>query len=241
MIDLYKGKLLDVINANWRSDDADALSYALQWCMQTIIDMARRTRLRGNLDDVSERALDILAAEMRVPYYTELLPLDSKRELVRHALLWHMHAGTPSAVEELIRVVFGSGEVVEWWDFGDYPEHPQPYTFDIKTVAPLQPDTRAQLLEMIGRVKNTRSHLRNLRYERKPARVMPIGHSSLVIRRHHTDGGPMDVARYTSGHLTAISALTIPRRRTAAVRRETRTTSAALTMSAQVIRRRIIQ
>ena len=151
-----------------------------------------------------------------------------------------MHAGTPSAVEELIRVVFGSGEVVEWWDFGDYPEHPQPYTFDIKTVAPLQPDTRAQLLEMIGRVKNTRSHLRNLRYERKPARVMPLGHSSLVIRRHHTDCWPMDVARYTSAQLTAVSAITLPRRRTVPLRRETHAASRALVLTCTVIRRRIV-
>ena len=41
------------------------------------------------------------------------MELEVKRGLVRNTLIWYMTSGTPAAVEELVAIVFGEGEVAE--------------------------------------------------------------------------------------------------------------------------------
>jgi hypothetical protein len=60
--------------------------------------------------------------------------------------------------------VFGQGEVVEWFDFEEEPKTPG--TFDIVTNARMTEDISERFLSIIQRVKNTRSHLRNISINR---------------------------------------------------------------------------
>ena len=116
---------------------------------------SRRLYIYTSLDEQPEEVIDLLASELRTQYYRSTLDLDTKRRLVKNTLIWYMSAGTPEAVEELVAVVFGEGEVKEWYEYSD-----NPYYFKIATNAILTPEMNDFFSIMIRRVKNTRSHLR---------------------------------------------------------------------------------
>ena len=106
-------------------------SYAIQQEHQRLLRLADRTRTLAVIDELPEKILDVLAVELRTPYYQEDMDVETKRNIIKRTLLWHTKAGTPSAVAELIEIVFGEGDVVEWFNFESYT----PGTFDIITTS----------------------------------------------------------------------------------------------------------
>ena len=156
MISYYDGQLTDIMPGNiTKKPEVKALSYALQQACRLLYRYSRRLYIYSNLDEQPEEVIDLLASELRTQYYRSTLDLDTKRRLVKNTLIWYMSAGTPQAVEELVGVVFGEGEVKEWYEYGD-----KPYYFKIVTNAILTLEMNDFFSIMIRRVKNTRSHLR---------------------------------------------------------------------------------
>lgn len=156
MISYYDGQLTDIMPGNiTRKPEVKALSYALQQACRLLYRYSRRLYIYSSLDEQPEEVIDLLALELRTQYYRSTLDLDTKRRLVKNTLVWYMSAGTPQAVEELVSVVFGEGEVKEWYEYGD-----KPYYFKIVTNAILTPEMNDFFSVMIRRVKNTRSHIR---------------------------------------------------------------------------------
>lgn len=166
MIKLYDADITKVMPPALANDlNTKCLAYAIQKEHQRLMDLANATRLMSMIDDVPEHILDLLAVELRSPYYLETLDVEIKRYIVKRTLIWHQKAGTPNAVTELITIAFGEGKVIEWFDFTDPPYTPG--TFDIETNAPLKKDAIDYFTKIIYRVKNTRSHLRRLIVNRK--------------------------------------------------------------------------
>ena len=165
MIDLYHGELLDMLPVQMaRETEQICISYALKKGIQLILDRADMTRTQAVIDSLPERILDVLAVELNTPYYREDLPLDKKREIIKRTLLWHLTAGTPSAMRELIDIVIGEGTIVEWPDYEDPPYTPG--TFDILTDVQITEKIVELFIAIIERVKNERSHLRRLHIHR---------------------------------------------------------------------------
>lgn len=162
MTDLYNGELLDMLLGTglMKDEEIQSLSYALHKQIQIVLDMADATRTQAAIDSLPEKILDVLAVELRSPYYRQTLPVEQKREIVKRTLVWHYKAGTPGAVKELISILFGEGDIVEWFNFEEGPFTPG--TFDIVTDARMTEDIAAQFLGIIQRVKNARSHLRRV-------------------------------------------------------------------------------
>lgn len=156
MISFYDGQLTDILKAHNLTDDpaVQALSFALREGTRLLYRYAQTCYIYCGIDTAPEKVVDLLAAELRTQYYDQDLPLETKRALVRNTLIWYMTAGTPAAVEELVAVVFGEGEVKEWYEYGA-----EPYWFKIVTNALLTEDAVTYFTEMIRRVKNTRSHI----------------------------------------------------------------------------------
>ena len=127
--------------------------------------LAAHTRTMAVIDELPERILDVLAVELRTPYYQESMNLETKRNIIKRTLLWHTKAGTPSAVSELIEIVFGEGRTEEWFDYTEGPYTPG--TFDIITNARMTEEMANYFLSIIQRVKNTRSHIRRILVERE--------------------------------------------------------------------------
>lgn len=166
MIRFEDGELLNLLPVSMANDiETQCISYALQKQVQRLLYHASRTRTVAMIDLLPETVLDVLATELRTPYYQEDMDIDTKRSIIKRTLLWHTRAGTPSAVEELIEVVFGEGSIVEWFDYDEPPYTPA--TFDIITNAQMTEDMAEYFLSIILRVKNTRSHIRRILVTRK--------------------------------------------------------------------------
>ena len=166
MINLYDGQITDILPEKIAKDtETRCLSFAIQKEHQRLIELTNTTRTMSVIDELPERILDVLAVELRTPYYQEDMDVATKRNIIKRTLLWHTKAGTPSAVAELIEIVFGEGSVVEWFDYEEPPYTPG--TFDIITNAQMTEEMLAYFLQIIRRVKNTRSHIRKILVQRK--------------------------------------------------------------------------
>ena len=164
MISLYDGQITDLLP--WKmaqSTEVRCISYAVQQEHQRMLRLAAHTRTMAVIDELPERILDVLAVELRTPYYQESMDLETKRNIIKRTLLWHTKAGTPSAVSELIEIVFGEGRTEEWFNYTEGPFTPG--TFDIITNARMTEEMATYFLSIIQRVKNTRSHIRRILVE----------------------------------------------------------------------------
>ncbi len=166
MIKLYDGQITDLLPEKIAKDiNTRCLSFAIQQEHQRLLRLTNKTRTLSVIDELPEKILDILAVELRTPYYQESMNLEMKRNIIKKTLGWHTKAGTPSAVEELIEIVFGEGKVVEWFDYDEPPYTPG--TFDIITNATMTEEIINYFLSIIQRVKNTRSHIRGILIHRE--------------------------------------------------------------------------
>lgn len=169
MADLYTAAVTDIMQNDSAYDiEVQALAYAVKLEKQRIMREADKTRSVSMIDGLDESILDVLAVELRSPYYSENIQVSQKREIIRNTLLWFSKAGTPVAVAEMAAAVFGSGQVVEWFDFDPSDGEIVPGEFDIETGAEIQdPVTFMPVIEgIINKVKNVRSHLRTVKFLR---------------------------------------------------------------------------
>lgn len=166
MIKLPDGELRDYLPVTMKNDvDMVCLSYAIKKATERLFRYNHASMIYHFIDSAPESVLDLLAVELRSLYYSDTLHIEKKREIVKNTLRWHAQAGTPGAVAEMVKIVFGEGEVVEWPDFDEPPYTPG--TFDIVTNAQLTPDILEYFVSVIDRVKNVRSHLRRILIKRE--------------------------------------------------------------------------
>lgn len=149
MTDLYNGQITDLLNNARRYDpEVIAFSYAILQEKRRIMQELAQTRTMSVIDDLPESILDVLAVELRTPYYVDSLSVDSKREIIKKSFLWAARAGTVSAVEELVQTVFGeSGEVVEWFKYDGIPGK-----WQLKVDLSQHPDLLDRSLDEISRL-----------------------------------------------------------------------------------------
>ena len=208
MIKLYDGQITDLLPEKIAKDvETRCLSYAIQQEHQRLLRQADRTRTLAVIDELPEKILDVLAVELRTPYYQENMDVETKRNIKR-TLLWHTKAGTPSAVAELIEIVFGEGDVVEWFNFDEPPYTPG--TFDIITNARMTEEIATYFLSIIQRVKNTRSHIRRILIERgiemdERVAVGAFTHPENTILNHHDKKAEMTMAETVGVAIVATS------------------------------------
>lgn len=177
MIKFTEGGLIDI----WPEKDpeVEALSYALQQQFIILKKYADQMQCFSNVEELNETVLDYLAIELQAMCYEQSMSLDKKREIIKNTMKWHIYAGTPTAVSEMVNVIFGTGRVVEWFDF-ENPEERIPGTFDIITDAGFSKDLIARFNKTIKKVKNARSHLRKVNIERKNDAMFLVSGKSVL-------------------------------------------------------------
>lgn len=178
MIKFTEGGLIDI----WPEKDPEiqALSYALQQQFKKLKAYADKTQCYSDVDDLDEEILDYFAVEMRSMYYEQNLEIERKREIVKNTLKWYTYAGVPATAAEMVGVVFGSGKIVEWFNYDEPPFTPG--TFDIITSARLTPDIIEQLNAMIRKAKNVRSHIRKVTIVRDVHSAMHLAAFQTVVQ-----------------------------------------------------------
>lgn len=197
MTKLYDGQIADLLrNPGRYNPEIMALSYALLQEKRRIMDAADRTRTMAMIDQLPGNILDVLAVELRSPYYSGDMPIEKKREIIKNTLAWFSKAGTPAALEEFITIIFGQGKVVEWFDFTEPPYTPG--TFDIITDTRMTEGIVEGFLQIIRRVKNTRSHLRRVLVERTGVMRETIGSGAVSAPKTYVLNGGLDLDREIS-------------------------------------------
>ena len=96
--------------------------------IQAINDLLEVPALYARLDELDERAVDLLAWQYHVDFWEPDLDVDHKRSLVRQSIAWHKYKGTVWAVRQaLVMVGFGDAEILEhrsliqsWMDAGGH-------------------------------------------------------------------------------------------------------------------------
>lgn len=210
MIDLYSGELLNMLPSPMASQIQQiCISYALKQGIRLILDKADMTRTQAMIESLPERILDVLAVELRTPYYQEDMALEKKRDIIKRTLLWHLTAGTPSALRELIAIVIGEGAIVEWPDFDEPPYTPG--TFDILTDVQITEEIVTQFIAIIKRVKNERSHLRRLHIHRRADARWYIGAAARSEPHRTVLNAKESKQRLSGGMYVATSAVSYPR------------------------------
>lgn len=163
MIKLSDAELISVLPPFLKENtDVQALSYAFKKGMEKMLTYAEISSLYASIGSLPDDIVDLLALELQSQYYDESMDIGIKRDIVKNSIAWYAKGGTISAVDEMIQTVFGEGKVVEWYDFGGSPG-----TFYIDTNAELSPDVIKKFNEIINKVKNKRSHLTNVKVNRK--------------------------------------------------------------------------
>lgn len=158
MIDIRDASLLDILPSSLQSDPN--VVYAAQSIdkeLRELTDEIDRLPLFSRMDDLSSEEADDLAWELNIDFYDPTLPLNRRRELVKNAMTWHMHKGTPFAVEEVVTAIFDDAVVKEWFDYGAAP-----YTFKIVTREILTPEKYNEIVKVVNTVKNVRSRLETI-------------------------------------------------------------------------------
>lgn len=109
----------------------------------------------NNVDRLPEAMLDFLAVQKHVDFYTNDLPIELKRELIKTSPALHRIKGTPAAVEQLITTLFEYGRVEEWYEYGGEPYHFRVIT----TNRSVNNERAAEFVRALDSVKNKRSRL----------------------------------------------------------------------------------
>ncbi|BBF42015.1 probable phage tail protein [Lachnospiraceae bacterium KM106-2] len=159
MIKLKDSYITDILPDSIKSiPEVQAISYAVHNQLVKLLEYAETTKVYACIDKMPDSILDALAIDLSTLYYDDSLDITIKRKLIKNTIKWYYLSGTTRAVKELITNVFGSGEVIEWFNSSGM----QPGEFDIVTDTSLTDQNIEMIKKMIMNIKNVRSHLRNV-------------------------------------------------------------------------------
>ena len=163
MIRLEDSQIADILPDHLtHSPEMEALSYAVCQGIKRLLSYCGNIGVYSSINNIPENMLDMLALEINTPYYDEGFEIEKKREMVKNTLQWHEKVGTPAAVEELVKTVFGECSVLEWYQYGG-----EPYTFRVQVVVGnngLTEDADREIIRSIQFCKNIRSHCAGICY-----------------------------------------------------------------------------
>ena len=164
MINLYDGKLTDLLTAaDFQNDpEVQAIAYAVLQEKRRIINHAKQTRTLAVIDELPEDILDILAVELRTPFYSDSFSITSKRELIKGTLIFYAYMGTPKAVNAMLSAVFPGSYIEEWQDYGGTPFH---FQVVMESVARGDVVSISEIIRSVGKVQRLSAHLDGVIYQ----------------------------------------------------------------------------
>ena len=163
MIKLYDGQVSDLLdNGAKHNPEIRALSYAALKEKQRIIDEAQKTRTLALIDELPESVLDILAVELRTPFYQEDFSIEAKRDLIKNTLIFYMYCGTPEAVNRMLSAVFPGSYIEEWFTYGGDPYH---FQIILETPRYRECANASAIVKSVKKVKRLTAHLDGLIYQ----------------------------------------------------------------------------
>lgn len=157
------------------------------------------------IDELSSALVDALAIQFHVDFYDTGLPLDKRRALVKNSVRWHMRKGTAGVVQELVQTVFDSGVVKEWFEYDGEPYH---FRVDLLSAPQMTLEDIDLVVRVINTVKNVRSWLDGLGYQRNITAnryygTVISGYTHFTISPAQPKDASLAVERYYMGGMNA--------------------------------------
>ncbi len=100
---------------------AQAMAYAVNRQLALLLAYAEGVMIQASISKMPDKVLDILAEELRLPYYDSSFTTSVKRGLVRGGLQYWATAGTPESLTKILTNIFGDAEIEEWFEYGGDP------------------------------------------------------------------------------------------------------------------------
>lgn len=161
MINLKNPNTYSILPYNIRDSEIKSFCELIDWIISRVHQFTKGLEIWYS-DETKEEVLDYLSQEMQVFYYDKNLDARTKEELVKKSFMWHANSGTIKAVSEMADVIFGKGEITEWFN----EEDGVPGTFRITTQAAMTQDMEEYFYNIISGVKNIRSHISQILIKR---------------------------------------------------------------------------
>ena len=163
MTKLYDGQITDLLQNGARyNPEIQALAYAVHMEKRRIIDHAVQTRTLALIDKLPEKILDILAVELRTPFYQEDFSIRAKRELIKETLIYYTYMGTPEAVNRMLSAVYPGSYIEEWYTYGGEPYH---FQVILEMANFREPANASTIRRGIKKVKRLTAHMDGLIYQ----------------------------------------------------------------------------
>lgn len=122
MISLRNAKLTDALPQILAKEPwAQALAYAVNKQLNQLLSYADGVLVFASIDSMPDKILDILAAELRIPYYDQTYQTAVKRDLIKGALQYWATTGTVDSLTKILINIFGDAEIEEWFNYGGAP------------------------------------------------------------------------------------------------------------------------
>ena len=156
--------LLDIVPENLLEDKhIRKITEVIDAALKDIYPETAYPALISRIDELDSETIDSLAWQWHVDFYDEDLSLEVRRELVKKSIDYHRHMGTNYAVDGVIKTCFQNAEIQENWEYGG-----NPYCFKVITIHAGIPDEDelGRIVQAINSVKNTRSSLDGLGFQR---------------------------------------------------------------------------
>lgn len=132
-----------------------ALAKAISTELQKTATLATNNIIFAKIDELEENVLDILAGDLHIDWYYYASNIETKRRIIKNSIRLHKKTGTKYAIESVVSTYFGSGEVLEWFEYGGDPFH-----FKIITDNPSVVDEKIkEFLKLVNTVKRKSIHL----------------------------------------------------------------------------------
>lgn len=156
--------LLDIVPENLLEDKhIRKITEVIDAALKDIYPETAYPALISRIDELDSDTIDSLAWQWHVDFYDEDLSLEVRRELVKKSIDYHRHMGTNYAVDGVIKTCFQNAEIQENWEYGG-----NPYCFKVIIIHAGIPDEDelGRIVQAINSVKNTRSSLDGLGFQR---------------------------------------------------------------------------
>lgn len=165
-------RIADRLPESLNRDNVRELAKVIDEKMAALNRMSELVSIYPRIDELSSSLIDALAVQFHVDYYEKALPLDTRRAIVRSSMRWHLRKGTKSVVQEMVQTVFESGVVHEWYEYGGDPYY---FRVDLMSNIRITPSNLDAIVKAINMVKNVRSWLEQLGFQRRTCTTCYIG------------------------------------------------------------------
>ena len=106
----------------------------------------------GKFDEMTERELDLFAEDFYIPWYKTSDSRDVKVSNLEHYVEVWSRVGTPKAIETVLEDIYGSAELIEWFNSPDDYVNGQ-FAVEVKNFASFTQENKRRFYNILDVIK----------------------------------------------------------------------------------------